>query len=166
MRETTEGATTTFRYELWVPICAFLGGLVAVPAGLVLRQKSTRYGWALIILGPLAAVFLAPSVFLDRVVVDDAGIHSRTGIWGMTAVHDLKIADVSAVKIVSETSSTRRGGKKTNYFFLCESRHQRVREVLPVNNAVAAPPAPRSSPATWPITASRSPTRRVTGESG
>lgn len=141
VRETTEGTASTFRYELWVPISAFLGGLVAVPAGLALRHKSARYGWVLIILGPLAVVFVAPSLMLDRVIVDDAGFHSRTGVWGMTSVHDVKLADAGSVRIIAETSTTKRG-KQTNYFFLCQLKSGGTVK-FPVNNEVVKAAAPK-----------------------
>ena len=58
----------------------------------------------------------------DRVVVDDAGFHSRTGVWGLSAVHDVAYNDVQTVRVISETTRTRRGGKRTNDYFLCEMK--------------------------------------------
>ncbi len=130
------GKNETFQYEFWVPLVALLAGIVATPVGWILRNRAGRFAWALLIGGPLAAFLLAPSLYCDQVRVTDDSIHVQTGIWGMTAVHDVKLDDVQTLKIISETSTTRRGGKRTNYFFLCE-RKSGDPVKFPMNNAVA-----------------------------
>ncbi len=141
VRESTENGASTFRYESWVPVCTFLGCLVAIPAGWIIRRRSKRYGWGLVVLGPLGMVFLAPSLLLDRVIVDRAGIHSRTGIWGMTAVHDLLYQDVKVVKIISESRTSRRGGKQTSSYLLCALKSGGSAK-MPINNSVQQAAAP------------------------
>src|SRR5262245_58162227 len=77
VRETTEGATHTFEYELWVSATILLAGLIAGPAGWFLRRTSDRLGWGLMIVSPLAAVLFAPTLFFERVVVDDTTFSGR-----------------------------------------------------------------------------------------
>ena len=135
VRQTTDGATTTFRYETWVPPSVLLAGIAAAPLGWQLRKRSARFGWGLVIAGPLAAFVLAPSLFRDRVTLADDGFHVRTGLWGLSAVHDVKFDEVRTLRIISETTTNRRG-RKTNYFFLCEMKHGGSVKV-PVNNEVS-----------------------------
>jgi hypothetical protein len=141
VHENTDGATQTFAYELWVPLSVLLAGLVAAPAGWFLRETSSRFGWGLLIIGPVAAIFFAPSLFRDRAVVDDTAMSLRTGIWGLTSVHDVKYDDLKQIRIISEEVSGRRGSKRTNYYLLCE-RNDGTTAKVPVNNKVAQAAAP------------------------
>lgn len=118
--ESTEGSTSKFSYELWIPLSIFFGGVVAAPAGWVLRSWSGRVGWGLLVGGPLAALFFAPSMFLERVIVTENGFSSRGGIWGATVSHDVEFKEIRSVRLTSEQSTGRRGRKKTNYYMICE----------------------------------------------
>jgi hypothetical protein len=120
VQQTSNGSEITFRYELWVTLGVLLLGIVAVPAGWFLRKLSARFGWALLILGPIATLLIAPSMFGDRVVVDDEGFRVRVGIWSTTAVHDVKFDDLSMLKITAEVTRGRR--KQTHLYFVCERK--------------------------------------------
>jgi hypothetical protein len=133
VRETTEGSARVFTYEAWVPLSVLLGGIVAAPAGWFLRGASARFGWALLVMGPVAAVFFAPSLFRDRAAVDDNLFTLRSGIWGLTAVHEVEIDDLKQIRIISEVSRGRRGSKRTNYYLLCE-RNDGTTAKVPMNN--------------------------------
>lgn len=141
VHEKVDGSTQSFTYELWVPLSALVVGIVAAPAGWFLRKTSQRFGWGLLIIGPLAAIFLAPSLFRDRAVVDDSGFSLRTGIWGLTAVHEVRFEELQRVRIISEEVTGRRGSKRTEYFLLCERKDGTTAKV-PVNNKVAQAAAP------------------------
>jgi hypothetical protein len=141
VQETTDGATQTFTYEWWVPLSVLLAGIVAAPAGWVLRNSSERLGWALLILAPIAAIFFAPSLFRDRAMVDDSGFSVRTGIWGLTAVHEVKFDDLKQVRLISEEVTGRRGAKHTNFYLLCE-RKDGTSAKVPLNNTVSEAAAP------------------------
>ena len=135
VRESTEGATSVFQYELWVPVSVLLAGIAAAPAGLAVRMRSARLGWVLLIGGPLAAVMFAPSLYRDQVTVSDEGFHVRTGIWGLTAVHDVRFAEVSSLSITAEETVGRRGRKKTTHYFVCDLK-QGGQVKVPINNGV------------------------------
>jgi hypothetical protein len=96
VHESSEGSTRVFSYDLWVSMSVLLGGVIGAPAGWLLRKRFGRFGWALLIVGPLAAVLLGPSLFLERSAIDENGLAVRSGIWGMTAVaymfHDRPIS--------------------------------------------------------------------------
>jgi hypothetical protein len=141
VRESNNQGERAFQYELWVPLCVLLAGLAAGVAGFFLRKHNTRVGWALLIIGPLAALGFAPSMFLDRAAVSKDGFDIRTGIWGQTVIPTVKFADLSGIRITSETRRTRRGGKSTSYYYICEKKSGGSVKV-PVNNAVAQAAAP------------------------
>ncbi|WP_428307356.1 hypothetical protein [Lacipirellula sp.] len=119
IRETTEGTAHVFQNELWVPIVTFLGGIAACVGGWFVKSHSERFGWAMIILGPIAAIGFAPSLYLDRAAVDDSGFSLRAGIWGMTAVHDVKYDSLRQIHLTKEESYGRRG-KKVSYYMVCD----------------------------------------------
>ena len=141
VNESTSGESQTFTYELWVPASVLIFGVVASVAGWFLRSSLGRFGWALLILGPLAALFGAPSLFLDRAVVDETRFTLRTGIWGMTSVHEVEYDELKRVSVISEEVRGRRGRKSTNYYLECQ-RNDGTKAKIPVNNKVGETAAP------------------------
>lgn len=105
-----------------------VGGVIAAVAGWFLREITARFGWALLVLGPLGAILGAPSFFRDRVVVDDSKFSMRSGIWGLTSTHEVVYADLQRVRATSEESVGRRGRRKTNYFCSANERTARPRK--------------------------------------
>jgi hypothetical protein len=118
-----------------------LGGVAAFLVGWKFRTTSARFGWGLLILGPVAAIFFAPSLFRDRATLDDTSFSLRTGIWGLTSVHEVKFDELKQVRIVSEEVRGRRGRRRTNFYLLCE-RNDGTTAKVPVNNRVAEAAAP------------------------
>jgi hypothetical protein len=127
VKETTVGEQHVFTYELWVPVCALLAGIAALPAGWVLRKAWSRGGWTLLILGPLVAVFIAPAVYRDCVILDDRGFAVRTGFWG-TPPHEVSFENLRGVRVVDEKSYSR-GREHTHDFFVCQMKDGRVAKV-------------------------------------
>lgn len=121
VRETQNGDVTTYTNELWVPLVVLLGGIAAGVVGIVFRQPLRRFAWVLIVLGPVAAVGFAPSLFLDKATVSPDRFTLRAGIWGLTAVHDINLDNLQLVRLTSETRSGRRG-RSTSYYLICDSR--------------------------------------------
>jgi hypothetical protein len=134
VQESNSNGERVYQYELWVPLTVLVVGLAAIPIGLWLRKWTARLGWGLVVAGPVAALFFAPSLFRDRVVVSRERFHVQTGIWGLTAVHSLEFADIKEIRITAETT-TSRGGKRTNYFLNCDKKSGGSNKVS-VNNAV------------------------------
>lgn len=141
VRETTEGTTHVFQNELWVPIATFFGGVVAGVAGWFVKAHSARFGWTMIILGPIAAIGLAPALFLDRVTVDDSGISARLGVWIFSGPLEVKYADLAQVRLIKEESTGRRGRKNVNYSMMCEKKSGEPTKV-PLGNDVIETAAP------------------------
>ncbi len=65
-----DGATTIFTYAFWVPGSILAAGVVATVVGVLVRKHTARFGWALLILGPLAVFGFAPSL-TERVPIND-----------------------------------------------------------------------------------------------
>ena len=139
--ETTDGSSQTFTYELWVPISVLVGGIVAGFAGWFFRRSLGNFGWGLLILGPIVAIFFAPSLLQDRVVIDDSKLSMRSGIWGLTVVHEVQYDELKQVNIISEVVSGRRGRKRTNFYLQC-LRNDGTTAKVPINNGVAETAAP------------------------
>lgn len=141
VNESTSGESQTFTYELWVPASVLAIGIVVSVAGWFLRASLGRFGWAMLVLGPLAAILGAPSLFLDRAVVDGTRFTLRTGIWGLTSVHEVEYDKLTRVSIISEEVRGRRGRKSTNFYLECE-RNDGTKAKVPVNNKVGEAAAP------------------------
>lgn len=131
--ESTDGDTTVFTYKWWVFTSVFLGGIVAAPAGWMLRHISTRFGWGLLIGAPLAAFVMGPGFLLDRVTVSPERFTRRSGIWAMTANSDFALAEVTSAEYVMEVSRGRRGRRKESYYLVLHLRDG-SEEKLPAGN--------------------------------
>jgi MFS family permease len=147
VREEVSGTTRTFTYELWVPASILVGGIVAAVAGWFLRQRGS-WGWILLIGGPIAAIFFAPSMFRDRTVLTDERLQVTTGIWGMTAAHDVAFADLTMIRQIAEESRGRRGRRRTNYYLVCERKDGTSAKLPLGNNLVEAAATPFMEAAT------------------
>ena len=101
-----EGATT-FRYEWWLPVGIFVAGAISWRIGLIVRKYFARYGWIMIIGGAGAALVFAPSLLLECVVVDDRGVDSRGGIWGLTANQRVDFDEVTSLRVAQENTNGR-----------------------------------------------------------
>ena len=126
-------------YQLWVPAGVMAVGLVAIPIGLILRRKLAWAGWSLMIIGPIAAIVMAPSLYRDRVEISDDRLFVRTGIWGLTAVHDVEFAKLKQIRITAEVVRDK-NSTRTNYFYNCDTAAGVVK--VPVNNALTQYAAP------------------------
>ena len=135
--ETTSGSTQTFAYDWWVPLSVIAGGIAAAPIGWVLRSKSERYGWGLLIAGPLFAV-LGLFLFSERAVLDDSGfVTSR-----LFNKQEVKFDTLKMVRISSEVVTGRRGRRETKFFVTC-TRTDGTTEKIGVTNAVLEAALPK-----------------------
>jgi hypothetical protein len=139
--ESVEGSTHVFTYELWISALLFIGGIAGTVIGWFVRRSSSRFGWGMIVVGPILSLAFAPSIYLDRAVVDDAHFSHRSGIWGLTSVHEVKFADIKQIRYIVEESRGRRGKKVLKYYFVCD-KFEGDAEKFPINNDVAEAAAP------------------------
>lgn len=112
IQRTVKGDVSTYGFETWILLVIAVGGLVAAPAGWVLRNRIARLGYALLILGPLAVFFLAPMMWTDRVVVDSNHFERSSAMPGSNN-HSISFDQVSALHYRSAVErSGRRSGRK------------------------------------------------------
>lgn len=135
VREESDGDAIVITYELWVSLAAFFGGIAAAVGGWFLREKSSRFGWAMIIGGALSTIMFSPSLLRERSIVRADSLSNRSGIWGLTSVHDVGFDDVRQVRLTSRVTRGRRGRERTSYYLIFERNSEGAVEV-PVNNDV------------------------------
>ena len=134
VKETVVGTRTVFEYESWVPAGALLGCIVAVVVGWLFRKRFERYAWGLVVAGVGVGVVVPPSLWRDRATIDADGFSLRTGIWGLTSVHQVRFEQVQAIRVVTKSSRVR--GKRFDYYLQCQGQAVVLAEV-PVNNHLA-----------------------------
>jgi len=128
-------------FQPWVPLLVVIGGLAAVPVGILLftqppRVRNQRFwGVCLALGGPLAVIVGAPSFYLDRVVVNQEGFYSRHGFWWDPTVHQIRYDDLTRVTVAVEERAGRRGGKTYAYFFDCSFKSGK-QERMPLGDLV------------------------------
>jgi len=124
----------TFRYSLWLPISILVAGVVFVPIGLAVRQIKAALGWILMIAGPIVALAFAPSLVLERVVVNDQGFAVHSGIWGMTANLEVAFDSVKSCRIAQEQTTGKRSSRLIDVLFFHRGAAPPAR--FPLNNDV------------------------------
>jgi hypothetical protein len=106
--QSASDAGVRFHYSLWVPAITLLIGFACIPIGLLFIRSDRRLAWGSMIIGPLAAIVMAPTFGLERVWVDDQGFTSNSGIFGMTSVSSVKFDTVNSMRITQEETGGRR----------------------------------------------------------
>lgn len=124
-----QGDTSIYSFAIWVGPVIILAGLVAVPVGWLLRHKVERLAWVLMILGPLAVVFLGPAMFLDEARIDPQQFDMRTGFWFSPSRYRLRFDEVQQVRWVEKRG--RRGS--VNYSLECVLKNGQQHDI-PVND--------------------------------
>ncbi len=117
--ERVDGDTTIYTFAWWLPLLVLAGGLLAFVVGLLMLGN--RFSWVLIIGGPLASLFFAPSLWSDKVTIDKEHFTQRTGAWFMPKFQDVRFADLTSIDLISESRRTRRG-RSTSYYMLCHRK--------------------------------------------
>jgi hypothetical protein len=131
--ETVSGSEKIYTYQLYVSLLLFLGGIGAAVGGFFLR--SNRFGWVLMIGGPIAAIGFAPTMFMEKITVDHQHFTVRNGFWGMSR-EDVVFDDLQMVNLTKEETRGRRGRKNVHYYLVCH-RKNGTNAKIKVNNDVA-----------------------------
>jgi hypothetical protein len=137
IKREADGGTAVYRMENWIIAATALGGILAAPAGWALRKRSARFGWALLILGPLAVVFLVPAMLAERVKVD-ADHFERTALPGQDK-HDIKFDDLAGIEYKTEQSFSGRRRTTKHVFILTYKQKPPERLTLGTLLQAAAP---------------------------
>src|SRR5688500_16396627 len=116
---TVKGDETTYGFAWWVPLLTLVGALVLLPLGLLTRKKSSRFGWAMILIAPALALVIFPTTLTDKVKVDSNHFQSADGVWFLSTKHDVKFDDLLELRHVTYEERGRRGRKRTKHRFMC-----------------------------------------------
>lgn len=118
--EKVSEGSVKYTFSWWVPVVTFVGGLVLLPAGWALRK--TRFGWMMLVAGPLLLVVFGPGTVTDHVTVNDDQFTLHTGFWFSPTHFDVRFDDIQRIELTSETRRGRRGRKTTSYFIDCHNK--------------------------------------------
>jgi hypothetical protein len=117
-------------YQAWVPIAIGVGGLLALPVGVLMFRKGKKFWGVLVaILGPLATAGLAPGMAEDSVTVNNEHFVSTHGFWWDRQKHDVRFDDLTGVRLIVEEKQGRRGRKNYSYYFDCTYRDRHTERV-------------------------------------
>jgi hypothetical protein len=123
-QEIVDGKKLTIKFELWVIIALVLVGLALLVAGFFVRQSSSKYGWIMMILGPVVAFLIAPGMYNDYVIIDDDHFELNTGFWFAPTQHNVQFSKVNEIEIKSE-----RTGKRTSTYMYCKMNNGTIEKV-------------------------------------
>ncbi len=106
------GEDLTAKFALWVPLVFSLVGLAIAPLGWLLRKKSARFGYGMLIGGPLLLLVVVPMFLNDRVTLEGDRFELRTGFWFAPTVRDIDLTTVQSIEVLIETKRKRRGSSE------------------------------------------------------
>jgi len=105
------GTTTTLSFDESTVL--LLGGASAIALlvgiALVMRGARRRLGFGVVTASVIVGGFLAPMMWIDRVVITPEEIRQKTGFWFAPTRKGFRYADVESVTIREESS-----GRRTN----------------------------------------------------
>jgi hypothetical protein len=119
---------TIYRFAPWLVALTVMAGLAAVPVGWLLRRWSTRWGYVLIGMGPIALLLIVPGLFRDRVMVDAQHFELTTGFWWSPTQSNIRFADLDEIQFITQQRQAR-GGPRETYQLECifkSGRHEFV----------------------------------------
>jgi hypothetical protein len=119
------GDQSVYQFAWWMGPAVIAGGILGVPAGWFLRRVNERWGFVLMVLGPVLLILVAPAMFSDRVVVDPDHFEARYGIWFRPSVHSIRFDDLREIRYVKVKGA--RG--RTDYQLNCITKAGETRVV-------------------------------------
>lgn len=132
VNEQTSNGVTTFTFAGWVKTLSLLGSLGGLVGGIAIKNAVPRLGWGLLIICPLALVFMVPGLFTDFVTVDSEQFELKTGFWFAPTHHQIKFDDLAGATITSKSHYSRRG-KSVSYDLHCNLRNGQ-QETVPIGD--------------------------------
>lgn len=100
-----DGNASTYKFAWWLGPAVIFGGILAVPLGWLLRRSMPRWGYGLMVIGPLALIFAAPAMYSDRVFIDDQHFEARFGFWFSPTVQDVKFSELQEIRYIQVTDN-------------------------------------------------------------
>ena len=122
VRVTDDGNRQVLDYELWVPFTVLLACLAVLPAGWFLQRASQRFGLGLMVVGLALLVILVPTLFRDKVTIDDQRVSTRTGLWFFGSAESVDFDNINRVVIAVVQSTDSKGRQQTGRCVVCEKK--------------------------------------------
>ena len=129
--------THVFKYELWVPVLAVVGGALLTAVGIPLLKLLRKLGVGCILTGIIAAVLVAPSLFTGNVTVNEHGFKVGAGM----KKHAVKFEELSALEYCVEKSVNNDGKRSISHVLVCEKKNGTV-ERIPVGAEIVKQATP------------------------
>jgi hypothetical protein len=114
----SHGNESIYRFVWWLGPVIIAAGLLGIPLGWLLRKWSPRWGFVLMVMGPVLLLIIAPAMYSDYVVIDDEHFEAQYGFWFAPSVHNLRFGDLREIRYVAVPGS--RGS--TYYELRCLSK--------------------------------------------
>jgi hypothetical protein len=109
------GNQSLYRFDWWLGPAVIGAGILAVPIGWFVRKQNARWGFVLMVMGPVLLAIVAPAMYSDRVLIDDAHFEARYGFWFSPSEHNIRFDDLQAIRYIAIPA--RRG--RTKYELRC-----------------------------------------------
>jgi len=122
---TTNGTESIYRCAAWTGPTIIGIGIVALLASWLLFKWNKGVGITIAIVTLFLVPLLAPSMYVDRVLVDDDHLESTYGFWFSPNVRSLRFEDLAEIRYVALAGY--RGG--TKYELHCLTHKGRVEVV-------------------------------------
>jgi hypothetical protein len=97
----SRGNESIYRFAWWVGPAVIAGGILAVPIGWLIRKRVPRWGFVLMVMGPVLLGIVAPSSYRDRVLIDDDRFEATYGFWFSPSVHRVRFDDLNEIHYVA-----------------------------------------------------------------
>lgn len=139
VKEKTVGNTTTVTKEWYSTVLIALGGLGAAAGGWYLtRSQSDKVrlnGWAILIVGPLFALGMAPSEFTEFVRVTPERFEANIGFWMWPDKFNVAFSQIASVR---DDEKIRRGkyGREIHDAYIVFTMRDRKEVWVPANLTV------------------------------
>lgn len=118
-KSVVDGASI-YSIEWWATALTVVGSIGLGAYGLYLRGQDWR-GWILVVVGVGGLLLGAPSIALDRTVVDARHFETRHGFWVAPSVQNVSYDNLSGLNL-HEKVSWRKGRKRVSYEFQCRMK--------------------------------------------
>ena len=97
-----------------------LVGLAVTAQGWYGKDGWIKSGWLVVVIGLFIVFVFAPSLLLDRTVVNQHGFSKRGGLWGLTVSHDIKFADMRVMRLTTDKVRDRIFSTSTRRYLVCD----------------------------------------------
>ena len=108
--KSVNGDASVYKFESWVGIAVIAAGLMGMAIGFLLRKWSLRYTIVLMGMGPLLILIIAPTMYLDKTLVDANHFEGRYGLWfdprrfnlsydELRSIHYLEVEERDSVRV-------------------------------------------------------------------